>query len=149
MNVRQSDRRWFSTAEFCARYGVLQGTARRWARQGKITSIRIPPAPRGKIYILDPVWLQIDTPSSADPAEWFCCLRQCEVAHLLGITPRALRYKEADGKAHYRRVGHRKLYSVQEVRRLIAQRAVGNGRRSQRETCQGMLCWAASQLRQK
>ncbi len=147
--TKQPDRRWFSTAEFCAKYGVMPGTARRWARQRKVTSIRVPATPRGRIYILDPVWLQIDAVTTGDPSEWYCCLRQCEVALLLGITARGLRYLESAGKAHYRLVGARKLYSLSEVRRLIAQSAIGNGRRNQQETRRGMLLWAASQLRQK
>lgn len=137
--------RWFSVAEFSARYGTTPWTARRWAKQGRVKAIRVPPGPRSRIFIADPGWTQIDQSTSKDPAEWFCFLRQCEVAILLGITPRGLRYLESAGRAHCRIVGHRKLYSVSEVRRLIAQRALGRGSRKQ-ETRQGMLRWAAWKL---
>ena len=146
--TKQPDRRWFSTAEFSAWYGTTTWTARRWVREGKVTAIRVPPA-RGRIYILDPGWLQIDTPTSTDPAEWFCCLRQCEVATLLGITARALRYMESAGKARYRLVGGRKMYSVSEVRRLTAERKLGHRPRNRQEAREGMLRWARWQLAQK
>jgi DNA-binding transcriptional MerR regulator len=148
--MKQPDeQRWLSVAELAAKYGVLPGTARRWVRKGRVTAIRVPPVPRGRIYIADPRWTQIDAPATGDPSEWYCCLRQCEVAMLLGMTARGLRYLESAGRAHYLLIGGRKLYSVQEVRRLIAQRAIGNERRNHQETRRGMLRWAASQLRQK
>jgi hypothetical protein len=147
--TKQPERRWFSVAEFCAKYGVLRGTARRWARQGKVSSIRVPAVPRGRIYILDPQWTQIDAPTTGDPSDWYCCLRQCEVATLLGVTARGLRYMESAGKARYRLVGHRKLYSVSEVRRLITQRVLGHNPTNQRKKRHGMLRWATWQLAQK
>ncbi len=147
--TKQPDRRWFSTAEFSAWYGVMPGTARRWARQGKVTSIRVPPTPRGRIYILDPQWTQIDAPTTGDPSDWYCCLRQCEVALLLGITARGLRYLETAGKAHYRLIGGRKLYSVQEIRRLMAERTRGHRPRNRQEAREGLLRWARRQLAQK
>jgi|HubBroStandDraft_6_1064221.scaffolds.fasta_scaffold09763_2 hypothetical protein len=148
-DTKRPDQRWFRLAEFCAKYGVMPVTARRWARQGKVISIRVPAVPRGRFYILDPKWLQIDTPTSADPAEWFCCLRQCEVATLLGITARGLRYVESAGKAHYLLIGGRKLYSVQEVRRLMAERKLGHRPRNRQEAREGILRWARWQLAQK
>jgi hypothetical protein len=147
--TKQPDQRWLSVAEFAAWYGTTPWTARRWARQKRVTSIRVPAGPKGRIFIADPGWLQIETPTSADPAEWFCCLRQCEVAILLGITSRGLRYLESAGKAHYRLVGHRKLYSVSEVRRLITQRALGYKSTNRQEKRQGILRWASRQLAQK
>jgi hypothetical protein len=149
MSATKQDRRWFSTAEFCAKYGVLQGTARRWARQGKVSSIRVPPVPHGRIYILDPKWTQIDAPTSGDPSDWYCCLRQCEVALLLGITTRGLRYLESAGKTHYRLIGGRKLYSVQEIRRLMAERTRGHRPRNRQEAREGLLRWAQWQLVRK
>jgi hypothetical protein len=135
-----------STREFCATYGTTQWTARRWVREGKVTAIRVPAGPRARIFIFDPGWTQIDTPSSADPAEWLCVLRQCDVAMLLNVTPRWLRHLENSGKAHYRLVGGRKRYSLSEVRRLIAQRALGHSPRNRQEKNLGMLRWAFQKL---
>ncbi|MGC1990191.1 MAG: hypothetical protein WA690_15565, partial [Candidatus Acidiferrales bacterium] len=72
--------------------------------------------PYGKLFIFDPVWIQLDVSSSADPVEWLCILRQCDVARLLNMTTRGLRYLEVAGKAHYRLIGPRKRYSISEVR---------------------------------
>jgi hypothetical protein len=147
--MKQSDRRWFSTAEFSAWYGTTTWTARRWVKEGKVTAIRVPAVPHGRIYILDPQWTQIDAPTTGDPSDWYCCLRQCEVATLLGITARGLRYLESAGKAHYLLIGGRKLYSVQEVRRLLVERKLGHRLRNRQEAREGMLRWARWQLAQK
>jgi hypothetical protein len=131
------------TSHFCAIYGTTLATARRWAKQGKVQFIRVPPRPRGRIYILDPQWTLMDRPSSPDPTDWFCLLRQCDVARLLGISARMLRYMETAGKAHYRLVGHRKLYSLGEVRKLLARRLTGRDKPTKRERDRIMLEWAS------
>lgn len=115
--------RWLTTAEFCAHYHVSPLTARRWARQGRVKAVRVPPCEKGQLRILDPEWDLIDvanlrTPYS--PAEWLCVLRQCDVASLLGITRGTLKYLESAGKTNFRLVGSRKRYSLAEVRRLLA-----------------------------
>ena len=105
--------------------------------------------PYGKLFIFDPGWIQLDVSSSADPVEWLCILRQCDVARLLNMTTRGLRYLEVAGKAHYRLIGPRKRYSISEVRRLLAARALGHEPRNRQETSAGMLRWASAQLRKK
>jgi DNA-binding transcriptional MerR regulator len=147
-SVKQHSRSWMSTREFSAKYGVTQWTARRWARQGKVTAIRVPPGPRARIFILDPKWTQVAASTSCDPVEWFSFLRQSETALLLGISARGLRYLESIGRAHYRLVGHRKLYDLAEVRRLMAARALGYSPRSRQEKRQGVLRWAFEKLHQ-
>lgn len=147
--VKQRSGSWISTREFSAKYAVTEWTARRWVRQGKVTAVRVPPGPRARIFILDPGWTQIDCPSSPDPAEWLCALNQRDAAMLLSISPRWLRHLESTGKAHYRLVGHRKRYSVQELRRLIAERSLGHKPRNRQETHLGMLRWASQKLQQK
>lgn len=119
---------------------------RRWCKERKVEFIRIPPRERGRIYILDPGWVKIDPPVSGDPAEWLCCLRQCDVALLLGITTRALRYMEVAGRAKYRLVGHRKLYSLSEVRRLLAQRQNGREKVTRSERRMSLVDWAKWKL---
>jgi hypothetical protein len=145
----QTAQRWIGTAEFCAIYGTSRQTVVRWAKQGRIQSIRVPPHARGRIYIRDPEWLRIDPPNSGDPSEWLCILRQCDVAHLLNVTPRALRYMEAAGKAKFRLVGHRKLYSLSEVRRLLAQRQNGRAAVTRSERDRSLLQWARWKLKSR
>ena len=147
--IRQRAQRWLSAAEFCARYGITTRTARRWAKQGRVKSVRMPPVSHGKLFILDPGWIQLDVSTSADPVEWICILRQCDVARLSHMSARGLRYLEAAGKAHYRLIGPRKRYSISEVRRLLAARALGHEPRNRQETSAGMLRWASEQLRNK
>lgn len=143
----KSSARWLSVAEFCAIYGTTPVTARRWARQGRVKFIHVPPRTWGRLFILDPRWVRVDPPTSADPSEWLAVFRQCDVAMLLGITTRALRYMETDGRAKFRLVGHRKFYSLIEIRRLLAQRQ--NRRRSttRSERQLSLVRWAASKLK--
>ena len=103
----------------------------------------------GKLFIFDPGWIQLDVSASDDPVEWLCVLRQVDVARLLHISARGLRYLEAAGKAHYRLIGPRKRYSISEVRRLLAARALGHEPRNRQESSAGMLRWASAQLRKK
>jgi hypothetical protein len=144
--MKQLSQNWMSTRDFSAKCGVTQWTVRRWVKAGKVTAMRFPPGPRGRIFVLDPGWSLIDRPNSDDPSEWVCVLRQRDVAMLLNITPRWLRHLESTGKAHYRLVGHRKRYSLQEVRRLIADRTLGHNPRSRQEANMGMLRWAFQKL---
>lgn len=138
--------RWMSTAEFCDWYSVSPWTARRWAKQGRVKFVRVPPGPRGRLLILDPKWTEIDTTGSSDPIEWLCLLRQCDVAELLGITPRALRYMEAAGKAKFQMVGDRKLYNISECRRLLAQRQTGREEVTRNDRRRSLLDYAKWKL---
>lgn len=142
----ESTKRWISGREFRVRYAVSAPTVRRWIKKRKLTAIRIPPGVRGRVYVLDPQWITLDPGSSTDPVERLCVLRQADVARLLGITPRALRYRESSGAANYRLIGGRKLYSVSEVRRLLAQRQTGRQTVTRGERQVSLLQWARSRL---
>ena len=83
------------------------------------------------------------------PANLPRCGQMALLPMLLGITARRLHYLESAGKAHYRLVGHRKLYSISEVRRLLATRELGHKPVKRQEKRQGMLRWASRQLAQK
>ena len=149
MNVKeQITERWITVAEFSARYGTSPETTRRWCRQGLLKSIRIPPRPHARLLILDPNWSQIDAVTSEDPSEWIAMLRQCDLAALIGVSARAIRFMEAKGKVRYKIVGGRKLYSISEARRLLAARALGYSPRSRQEKRQGVLRWAFGKLHQ-
>jgi DNA-binding transcriptional MerR regulator len=138
--------RWISAREFSIRYAVSAPTVRRWIKLGRLTAFRRPPGPRGRVYVLEPNWMIIDPGTATDPAEWLCVLRQADVARLLGVTTRALRYMEAAGKAQYRVVGGRKLYSVSQVRLLLAQRQQGRSKVTRKERREALLRWAKSKL---
>jgi hypothetical protein len=110
----QRPQKFIRLLEFCVRYGTTLPTARRWIKRGRIKAVHIPPGPRGRIYVLDPEWLILDTKASDEPVEMLYVLRQCDVALLLGISDRALRYQEAAGKTRYQLIGGRKLYAIGE-----------------------------------
>jgi hypothetical protein len=141
--------RWLSVVEFSALYGTTRETARRWCRQGRVKFIRIPPRPHARILILDPNWSQVDAVTSDDPCEWITVLQQRDLAALLGISARAVRYKEARGEVRYKLVGGRKRYSISEARRLLAERALGRKPLNRREASLGMLRWAYRKLQPK
>jgi hypothetical protein len=144
----QVTERWLSVVEFSALYGTTRETARRWCKQGRVKCIRIPPRPHARILILDPKWPQVDAVTSDDASEWVAVLKQRELAALLGISARAVRYKEARGEVRYKIVGGRKRYSISEARRLLAERALGRKPRNRREASLGMLAWAFQKLQQ-
>jgi hypothetical protein len=139
--------RWLSVLEFCAIYGTSPVTARRWARQGRVKFIHVPPRKWGRLFILDPHWIRLDPPTSTDASDWLCVFRQCDVALLLGVTTRALRYMETDGRAKFRLVGNRKVYSLTEIRRLLAQRQNRKRRTTRGERQMSLVRWAASKLK--
>jgi hypothetical protein len=146
MNATDRPQRWIGTSEFRARYGVSRPTIYRWIQQKRIVAVRVPPVPRGRVYILDPDWFTFDPDPSADLVESLDTLRQCDVAALLGITTRALRYKEANGKARFRLVWGRKRYALCEVRRLLAQRQHGRQEVTRNERRLALLAWASRRL---
>ena len=139
--------RWLTVSEFSAEYQVTPWTARRWARSRLVKFIRLPPGPRGQMRILDPRWQVIDPlPTGDDPIEWWCGLRQCDVAELLGITPRTLRYWESAGKTNYRLVGRRKYYSISAVRALLARQQMGREQVTRSERQRAFLDYAQWKL---
>lgn len=109
-------------------------------------AIRVPPREGGRLLIRDPQWQLLDRPTSDDPAEWICVLQPVEVAALLGISPRALRYWDAAGKTNFKLIGGRKRYSVSEVRRLLAIRLAGKKRPTAKERRLLILRWAKGKL---
>ena len=150
MNAKQQTaERWLTVAAFSALYGTTRETTRRWCRQGRLKFIRIPPRPYAKLLILDPKWSQVDAVTSEDPSEWIAMLRQCDIAALIGVSARAIRFMEAKGQVRCKIVGGRKRYSLGEVRRLLAERALGRKPRNRREASLGMLRWAYRKLQPK
>jgi hypothetical protein len=87
----QGSPRWLTTAEFSRLYRVSQWSARRWAKQGRVRAMRVPPRKGGRMAILDPQWNLLDVPLFGDPAEWLAVFWQCEVAALVGVTARPVR----------------------------------------------------------
>jgi DNA-binding transcriptional MerR regulator len=146
MPITQQTEGWLTVKQLSALYGVLPGTVRRWAQKGRIQAIRIPPSGRGRIFVKDPRWIRLDPSSSSDPIESICVLPQIHVARLLNISSRALRYMEVDGRARPQLVGHRKFYSLSEVKRLLAQRQNGRARVTRSEREKALLQWARSKL---
>jgi predicted site-specific integrase-resolvase len=144
--TEQTAQRWIGTAEFCARYGVSRPTVSRWAARGWVRSARIPPSGRGRLVILDPGWLDPDWRPSTDP-ESFYLLRSIDVARLLGITSRGLRYWESAGKTKFRLIAGRRRYALSEVRRLLALRQKGCEKVTRSERQQSLMRWATWKLK--
>ena len=57
---------WIGTREFSVRYGVSRPTVSRWAKQGRIRTVRIPPGVKGRMLIAGPTaarsWLCVLQP---------------------------------------------------------------------------------------
>jgi hypothetical protein len=111
--------------------------------------MRVPPTPKGRIFIRDPEWSCIDVWASNDPAEWLCLFTQCEVAALLGVSSRAIRYWEASGRTDFKVINGRKRYSLGEIRRLLTMRMTGQKFPSARMERLTLLNWAGEKLRSR
>jgi len=144
-SIGQAQQRWIGTREFSIRYATSRPTIARWAKQGRIRTVRIPPG-TGRMLILDPEWLDPEWRPSTDPESLYL-LRSVDVARLLGITPRALRYWESAGKTKFRLIGGRRRYRLSEVRRLLAWRQTGREETIRNERQQSLLRWATWKLK--
>lgn len=120
-----SERNHYSVSELAKKYSVTPQTIERLIAQNSIKTIII----NGILRLWDP-WE--DPKTGTNTTEDIFILRGSEVAEILGITTRALRYLVAGGgmPGHESRggqigcvfVGRQRRYSLADVRRLIAKR---------------------------
>jgi len=111
--------------ELAKKYSVTPQTIHRLIAENSVRTIEV----NGELHVWDP-WE--DPKSGTNTAEDLYILRGVEVAEILGITGRALRYLAAGGgmpghesrggQIGYVFVGRQRRYSLADVRRLIARR---------------------------
>jgi hypothetical protein len=105
----------FSITEFSERYSVSTQTILRLIEQKHVQTF----TQNGAVRIWDPFY---DRATGTNSAEDLYILRGCEVADILGVTTRNLRYLATGGQISHVVIGGQRRYSLADVRRLIAHR---------------------------
>jgi len=135
-------------AEFCRCYRVTERTVWNWVKSGRLVAVR---DSGGRILrLIDPQWPIFDD-KSGDPnlVMRLAVLKTRDVAALLGVLPGTVRKMASEGRLRAVWVGSQRRFSLSEVRRAIAERALGRRPRNPQEKNLGILRWAARQLAQK
>jgi hypothetical protein len=119
------ERHSYTIPDLAKKYSVTPQTIHRLIAQNSVVAVEV----NGELRVWDP-WE--DPKSGTNTAEDLYILRGVEVAEILGITGRALRYLVAGGGMPGHEspggqigcvfVGRQRRYSVADVRRLIARR---------------------------
>jgi hypothetical protein len=138
--------RWVSTKEFGAKYGLHPGTLYMWIRQKRVRFVKRD----RRIFIHDPGYLDNITtaPNEIKEIDRIPMLRGTELAKLLGITPRAVRYLAEHNQLGFRKIGHRRRYSVEDVRKIIAFRQNGHRSTNAKQRREVILQWVKQRLAQ-
>jgi excisionase family DNA binding protein len=130
--------------EFCTHYRISHRTVWNWVRTGRLKALR---DAGGRIFrLIDPQWPVLDESGDPDLVMRLAVLKPFEVAVLLGVLPSTVRKMNSQGRLRAVWVGSQRRYSLAEVRRVIAERALGHGPRNRRENSVGMLRWATWKL---
>lgn len=136
--------KWLAVTEFCALYRVHPKTVKDWIKRNVVKSVKI----GSVIRIADPQWPLSALGSDLTDPESLFLFRASQVASLLQITPRYLRKLASDGLVEYGRFGPRKrLYSLSEIRRLLAVRLAGKPLRTKSQEDETLMAWARDKLK--
>lgn len=135
--------KWLTPEEFCRLYRVHPTTLKYWIKEKVVHSVKLARITR----IADPCWpLSAFGSDMVDP-ECLFLFRPSQVAFLLQITPRYLRKLASNGIIGYGAFGKRKrLYSLAEVRRLLAVRLSGKPLYTKSQEDAVLMEWARGGL---
>jgi predicted site-specific integrase-resolvase len=139
--------RWLTTTEYALKYGLHGTTVALWARQGKIKAVR-----KGREWcVYDPGIFEVANPNLrvVTSEDLIPLVRGEEAAELLGIPTRTLRYHAQHGEVGFRLQGHRRRYSIQDIRDLMAFRAYNRTRVPRKEKRLTVMKWARLRLGMK
>ena len=95
----------------------------------------------------NPIW-NADGSLTQSAKENVAVLRCCEVAEVLGVSTRAIRYMATEGRIRFQVVRNRRLFSLSAIREVLKEREERRqGRRRKHGVRPGMVDWANGQLR--
>ena len=119
-----SSEQWLSTKEFAAKYATIPETIKYWRNTGKIRFVK-----RGARYFhLDPGNFEslaaTTAPFEVREIDRIPLIRGLEVAKILDVSRRRIRQLAEQGKVGCRVIGHNRRYSIADVRKLLAYRAL-------------------------
>lgn len=143
--IRQQPAMKFITInEFCALYRISPRTVWNWVRKGRLKALR---DSGGRVFrLVDPEWPVLDDSRDPNPTMRFGALKTGHVAALLGVRPDAVRKMVLRGRLKAMRIGTQRRFSLAEVRRAIAARALGHFPKNSKETDRGVVKWARWRL---
>jgi excisionase family DNA binding protein len=131
--------RWLSPLQFAVTFGLSRRTVYEMVRRGQLTTIRL----GRQLRIAEPTTVY----GPPAPPEDLRMLLSCEVAGLLGVQPQSVRKLARRHRIGYRMISGRRLYSLSDVRRVLAARALGRRRlRPGQSVHEGMVNWARNKL---
>lgn len=128
--------------EVCCRYGISRRKLNRLIRDRRFLTVE----GLSRLRIYDPAWIAAVglTVNDLEDVPVFRC---CEVAVLLGISPRMVRGLAAEGKIRFRVVGKRRYFALAAVREVLKARERGEQGRRKHGIRAWLLDWAEGQLR--
>lgn len=130
--------------EFCQQYRICPRTVWNWVRKGRLKAAR---DAGGRIYrLVDPGWPQLDDSSHPELVMRLGVLKPGQVAALLGVRPSTVRKMASTGRLKSIRVGTQRRFSVAEVQRALAVRALGRRPKNRKEVSEGVVRWARWKL---
>ena|GEM_PF-6786470 len=132
----------FTVKQFAELWGLTERTVRQMVRQNHLVCFHV----AGELYIQEPNWHQ-DGKTGTGTIEDLYILRGNEVADILGVTPRYIRYLVERGKLSCVYIKRHRRYNLTDVRRLIALKMQGTLERKKRSyTRDGVVLWARKRL---
>ncbi|MCI0719184.1 MAG: helix-turn-helix domain-containing protein [Acidobacteria bacterium] len=133
--------RWLTPLQLAVAYGLSRRTVYEMVRRGQLVSFRM----GRQLRIGDPGWFYQNL--QPDPAEDVGALLSCEVAAVMEVQPQSVRKLARRHRIGYRTVRGRRLYSLNDVRRLLAARAMGHRRLQPADNVhEGMARWIQGKL---
>ena len=143
--------RWIPLKDFCLLYGIAHSTVRARAKTGELHLLR---QGNRRVWVMDPGWSQAP-PQAKDNIgkENVHMIRGVEVAKILGVSPRAVRYMSQEAKLSDFRTGtvpmSKRRYSIADVRQMLAMRETKKYQKRKRGSAvrAAVLAWALEQLK--
>jgi len=136
--------RLMTIAEFCQQYRICPRTVWNWVRKGRLKAAR---DAGGRIYrLVDPGWPQLDDSNHPELVMRLGVLKPGQVAVLLGVRPSTVRKMASSGRLKAIKVGTQRRFSVGEVQKALAARALGRRPKNRNEVDEGVIRWARWKL---
>jgi excisionase family DNA binding protein len=131
-------------SEFCRSYRISPRTVWNWVRKGRLRALR---DSHGRILrLIDPNWPVFDECHEEDLLDRYAILKTGEVALLVGLHPVTVRKLVRQGRLGSVWIGRQRRFSLGQVRRLLAERALGRAPKDRNEINRVVLRWAARRL---